>query len=93
MATVRYGGAEYSYPGGPGLDEAIRCYAAEHAGDAARLGDGTVSWSATLDYAPLVFPASVWLPDGKSYDGTVTVDARGSITFTPTGKDALPPPP
>ena len=93
MATVRYGGAEFSYPDGAGLADAIDRYANEHAGDAAALGGGSITWSVKGDFVPLVFPATVWFPDGESYDGTVTVDDRGGITFTPVSKDGNHPPP
>jgi len=94
MATVRYGGAEYSYPGGPGLDDAIRHYADEHAGDAAVLGDGSVTWSATLDFAPIVKAGTLTLPDGTVYEGIASIDAMArGVTFTPTGKRNQPPPP
>lgn len=87
MATVRYGGAEYSYPGGAGLDDAIRRYADEHAGDATALGDGSVTWSATLDFAPIVKASTLTLPDGTVYDGIAALDVMGGgVTFTPVRK-------
>ena len=87
MATVYYGGAEFSYPGGRGLDDAIRRYADEHAGDATVLGDGAVTWSVTLDFAPIVKAGTLTLPDGAVYEGIAALDVMdGSVTFTPVRK-------
>ena len=87
MATVHYGGTEYSYPGGAGFDDAIRRYADEHAGDATVLGDGAVTWSVTLDFAPIVKAGTLTLPDGAVYEGIAAIDVMGgSVTFTPVRK-------
>jgi hypothetical protein len=89
MTTVHYGGTEYSSPGGAGLAEAIQRYADEHAGDATALGDGAVTWSATLDFAPqpIVKAGTLTMPDGTVYQGIAAIDVvDGSVTFTPAPK-------
>jgi len=87
MATVHYGGAEYSYPGGAGLAEAIQRYADEHAEGATALGDGAVTWSVAFDFAPIVKACTLTMPDGTAYQGIAAIDARdNSVTFTPVRK-------
>jgi hypothetical protein len=98
MATVHYGGTEYSYPGAPGFDEAIRRFADEHGGDVAALGDGAVTWSVAFDFAPIVKACTLTMPDGTVYEGIAAIDVvDGSVTFTPAGKGERkadqPPPP
>jgi hypothetical protein len=98
MATVHYGGAEYSYPGGAGLAEAIQRYADEHGEGATALGDGAVTWSVAFDFAPIVKACTLTLPDGTVYEGIAAIDVvDGSVTFTPAGKGERkadqPPPP
>jgi hypothetical protein len=86
MATLRYGGAEYSYPGAGDLAEAIRRYVEANPEAPALLSDDTFSFDATFDYTPPSVPAILEMPDGTIYEGTLTGDVFAGATFTPTGK-------